>query len=87
VRRGGEQRFRNQVENMFKMSWSLEMPALRAKGRFVMSVSGLKEARNKQLAHHGTGFCREADWNFRGRAVGMAEGADHGDRADGMKSW
>jgi len=32
-----------------KRNGRLEMPALRRKGRFAMSVSGLREARNREL--------------------------------------
>ena len=73
---------------MFKTSWKLgDVSIAGRRGRFVMSVSGPREARMEDWAHHGSGLCREVDWNLRDRAVGKAEGMDHGDRAEGMKSW
>src|ERR1035437_2775029 len=58
------------------------------KGKFVMSVFDRREARIQEFGDTtAAGLCREADWKLRGRAVGKAVEADHGDRANGMKSW
>ncbi len=53
-----------------------------------MSISDLGGPKSRSWARRGAGLGREAaDWHLSCRAVGEAKGADHGDRADGMKAW
>src|ERR1035437_10388023 len=71
-----------------KCRGSLEMPALRAEGEIRDERFWPERGKNQGLGHTAAvGSYRRADSKLRGRAVPKVNGADHGDRADGMKSW
>src|ERR1035437_8666906 len=71
-----------------KRHGSLEMPALRAEGEILDERGWPERSKNQGIGHTAaTGSYRKADSKLRGRAVPKANGVDHGDRADGMKSW
>src|ERR1039458_5542129 len=71
-----------------KRHGNLEMPALRAEGEIRDECFWPERGKNRAIGHTAaTGSYRKADSKLRGRAVPKAEGADHGDGVDGMKSW
>src|ERR1035437_4617732 len=71
-----------------KCRGSLEMPALRAEGEIRDERFWPERGKNQGIGHTAVaGSYRRADSKLRGRAVPKVNGADHGDRADGMKSW
>src|ERR1019366_4116081 len=71
-----------------KRHGSLEMPALRAEGEIRDERFWPERGKNQGIGHTAVaGSYRRADSKLRGRAVPKVNGADHGDRADGMKSW
>ena len=73
---------------MFKTSWKVGDASIAAE-REIRDERFWPERGKKQGIGHtaATGSCRKADSKLRGRAVPKANGVDHGDRADGMKSW
>src|SRR5665647_1108142 len=74
--------------NRFKCRGSLEMAALLGEGEIRDERFRPKRGKNPGIGDTtAAGLCREADWNFGGPTVGKAVEADHGDRANGMKSW
>jgi hypothetical protein len=74
-------------ETSSKRPGSLEMPALGAEGEIRDERFWPGRGKNQGIGHTtATSLCRRAGWKLRGRAVPKANVADHGDRADGMKS-
>src|ERR1019366_10149524 len=71
-----------------KRHGNLEMPALRAEGEIRDECFWPERGKNRAIGHTAaTGSYRKADSKLRVRAVPKAEGADHGDGVDGIKSW